>query len=78
MSKHNIIRAWKDPNYRNSLSEAERASLPPNPAGAIEISDADLGKVAGSVADCITTLQPISADCYSINHVLSVDVCWTK
>ena len=49
MSNKNIIRAWKDPVYRNSLSESERAALPPNPAGAIEISDADLGRVAGGV-----------------------------
>lgn len=47
MSSHNIIRAWKDPAYRNSLSSAERAALPENPAGAIEISDADLGNIAG-------------------------------
>jgi len=49
MSKDNIIRAWKDPAYRNSLTASERASLPPNPAGAIEISDTDLGKVTGGV-----------------------------
>jgi mersacidin/lichenicidin family type 2 lantibiotic len=49
MSNKNIIRAWKDPVYRSSLSERERAALPPNPAGAIEISDADLGKVAGGL-----------------------------
>jgi len=47
MSNKNIIRAWKDPVYRNSLSESERAALPANPAGAIEISDADLGKISG-------------------------------
>jgi mersacidin/lichenicidin family type 2 lantibiotic len=47
MSNNKIIRAWKDPVYRNSLSEAERAALPANPAGSIEISDADLGNVAG-------------------------------
>ena len=47
MSKNNIVRAWKDPVYRNSLSEAERAALPAHPAGSIEISDADLGSVAG-------------------------------
>jgi mersacidin/lichenicidin family type 2 lantibiotic len=47
MSNNKTIRAWKDPVYRNSLSEAERAALPANPAGSIEISDADLGKVAG-------------------------------
>src|SRR5580704_17890843 len=48
MSNKNIIRAWKDPVYRNSLSESERATLPPNPAGAIEISDADLGGAVAS------------------------------
>jgi mersacidin/lichenicidin family type 2 lantibiotic len=47
MINKNIVRAWKDPVYRNSLSEAERASLPANPAGSIELSDADLGNVAG-------------------------------
>jgi len=47
MSNKNIIRAWKDPVYRNGLSEAERAALPANPAGSIELSDADLGKVSG-------------------------------
>ena len=47
MSSHNVIRAWKDAAYRNSLTEAERAAIPANPAGAVELSDADLGKVAG-------------------------------
>lgn len=46
MSNQHIIRAWKDPGYRNSLSQAELAALPANPAGAIEIADEDLGKVA--------------------------------
>lgn len=47
MTKTNIIRAWKDEAYRQSLSDAERALLPVNPAGVIELSDADLGSVAG-------------------------------
>jgi mersacidin/lichenicidin family type 2 lantibiotic len=42
-----IIRAWKDAEYRNSLSEAERAALPPHPAGLIALTDEDLGAVAG-------------------------------
>ncbi len=49
MSNNKIIRAWKDPAYRNSLSQAELAALPANPAGSIEISDADLGSVAGGL-----------------------------
>ena len=47
MSTRNIIRAWKDAAWRNTLSAAERAALPQNPAGSVEISDEDLGKVAG-------------------------------
>ena len=47
MSHLNIIRAWKDEEYRLSLSEAERASLPEHPAGLIELTGADLDSVAG-------------------------------
>ena len=36
MSNVNIIRAWKDEEYRNSLTDEQRAALPANPAGAIE------------------------------------------
>lgn len=49
MSNNHIVRAWKDAEYRKNLSEAERATLPAHPAGAIEISDADLGNIAGGV-----------------------------
>ncbi len=33
-----IVRAWKDEDYRQSLSEEERAQLPANPAGFVELS----------------------------------------
>ena len=42
-----VIRAWKDPEFRQSLSEEEQASLPENPAGAIELSDEELEMAAG-------------------------------
>jgi mersacidin/lichenicidin family type 2 lantibiotic len=42
-----IVRAWKDEEYRNSLSEEQRAQLPENPAGTRELSDTDLENVAG-------------------------------
>lgn len=47
MNVRTIIRAWKDENFRQSLTEDERAALPENPAGAAEISLADLGVVVG-------------------------------
>lgn len=37
-----IIRAWKDEEYRMSLSEAEQALLPQHPSGLVEISDDEL------------------------------------
>ena len=49
MSNNSIVRAWKDPVYRNNLTEAERSALPANPAGSIEISDEDLGNVSGGI-----------------------------
>jgi mersacidin/lichenicidin family type 2 lantibiotic len=47
MSKQNIIRAWKDENYRRSLSEAERAALPENPAGRVELDELTAAELAG-------------------------------
>ncbi len=31
--KFDVVRAWKDENYRQSLSEEQRRLLPANPAG---------------------------------------------
>jgi mersacidin/lichenicidin family type 2 lantibiotic len=42
MSTLDIIRAWKDEEYRLSLDE-----MPAHPAGLIELTDADLELVAG-------------------------------
>jgi len=39
MSNLNIIRAWKDEDYRNSLTEELRARIPAHPSGAIELTD---------------------------------------
>ena len=47
MSTTNIIRAWKDPEYRESLSEAELAALPQNPAGLVELADEALEAECG-------------------------------
>jgi mersacidin/lichenicidin family type 2 lantibiotic len=44
MSHRDIIRAWKDSEFRSSLSDAERAMLPANPAGSIELADSELDR----------------------------------
>ena len=50
VSQANIIRAWKDEEYRLSLSEAERASLPANPAGLAGLTEAEMADVDGGKA----------------------------
>ena len=56
-----IIRAWKDEEYRMSLTEEQRALLPDNPAGPTELSDADLDSAVGGLLGptgivCIVTV----------------------
>ncbi|HEY7124231.1 MAG TPA: mersacidin/lichenicidin family type 2 lantibiotic [Ktedonobacterales bacterium] len=56
MSNVDIVRAWKDAEYRQGLSAEEQTLLPEHPAGAIELPDEDLAQVAGAVSgeDCFT------------------------
>lgn len=49
MKKEKILRAWRDPEFRESLSEAERAALPAHPSAAIELRDEQLVDVRGAV-----------------------------
>ena len=49
MSIEKVIRAWKDADYRESLSEAERALLPQHPAGLVNLADSDLDAAAGGL-----------------------------
>lgn len=45
---NNIVRAWKDATYRQSLSAEEQAMLPANPAGELELTDAELETLFGA------------------------------
>jgi mersacidin/lichenicidin family type 2 lantibiotic len=47
--RFDVIRAWKDADYRASLSPEEQAALPENPIGdAKELSDDELDEVTGN------------------------------
>lgn len=50
MSKTNVVLAWKDAEYRMSLSPDQLAEVPAHPAGMVELSDAELSQVAGGNA----------------------------
>jgi mersacidin/lichenicidin family type 2 lantibiotic len=61
--KVDIVRAWKDEAYLASLSEADRALVPVNPAGMVELSDEELEGIAGggnsygATACCVYTAR---------------------
>jgi mersacidin/lichenicidin family type 2 lantibiotic len=68
MKREQIIRAWKDAAYRMSLSDTERATLPENPAGGIELSDAELDGASAALGiprtlECPTKLSCVTAEC---------------
>jgi mersacidin/lichenicidin family type 2 lantibiotic len=70
-----IVRAWKDEEYRSSLSAEQQALLPANPAGELELSDADLEAVHGAGhcdggyanTQALICLQSVLLICITIN-----------
>ncbi|GCE22331.1 mersacidin/lichenicidin family type 2 lantibiotic [Dictyobacter kobayashii] len=57
----NITKAWKDAQYRETLTSEELAQLPQNPIGALELTDADLSTVTGafgSHSQCYSNCDP--------------------
>jgi mersacidin/lichenicidin family type 2 lantibiotic len=49
MTPAQIVRAWKDKEFRQGLSETDQALLPEHPSGLVELAFADLAYVAGNV-----------------------------
>lgn len=47
MKKVNVVRAWRDREYRQSLSSEARAALPQNPAGIVSVDDDALRSITG-------------------------------
>jgi len=63
MSNIDVVRAWKDEQYRMSLTESERANLPQNPAGVVELNDSDLEGVAGGSMDEALDVSVTATSC---------------
>lgn len=58
MSYEDIVRAWKDEEYYASLSPEQQANLPENPAGIIELTEAELEGIAGGTTPiCAITIR---------------------
>ena len=61
-----VVRAWKDPGYRAGLGAGEFALIPPNPAGVVDLSDAQLRGATGLAAAPVTT--NVTCTMYTFNR----------
>jgi mersacidin/lichenicidin family type 2 lantibiotic len=57
MKSADVIRAWKDPGYRESLGEEEASRIPANPAGIVELTDEQLRQASGLSGIIVTTFK---------------------
>jgi len=48
-----IARAWKDPEYLNSLTPEQRAMLPENPTGPAPASEEELKEIVGGLRSAV-------------------------
>ena len=68
MTREQIIRAWKDEEYRNSLSPAQRARIPANPAGFVDLADEEMQAAVGGatgIFHCVIAPQTsLTAGCF--------------
>ncbi|MBS9394247.1 MAG: mersacidin/lichenicidin family type 2 lantibiotic [Dolichospermum sp. LBC05a] len=67
MSNLDIIRAWKDEEFRNSLSAEQQEQLPANPAGLVELNDEDMSSVSGGCTTCGNPLHTLFWTCKAVS-----------
>lgn len=60
-----LTRAWKDPEYRETLSADDLAALPEHPSGWMELTDDDLATVSGGAGTVTSSglFCSFSAEC---------------
>ncbi len=54
--KIDVVRAWRDEEYRNSLTPEELATLPESPAGIATVDETALRSITGGVGS--KTIDP--------------------
>ena len=63
----NVIRSWKDPRYRRSLSAQQLETLPQHPSGSALLTDQELKAAGGLVSeDDEFSVLTTSFDCTSL------------
>ena len=56
MGIEHIINAWRDEEYRESLSDEQRVELPESPIGPIDLSEGELEDVEGGSQSILTVV----------------------
>ena len=57
MKPPDIVRAWKDASYRESLSEEDLRTVGRNPAGVVDLTDEQLKQASGLSGIIVTTFK---------------------
>ena len=68
MAKADVVRAWKNPIYRDSLDPEQLSGVPANPAGIIELADSELKQASGVGALANTTAQKCTEFTYYLRR----------
>ena len=78
------IRAWKDLDFRASLTDSGGVTVADSPVGSIELADEDIGEVAGGAIQqitqtsiCATTTGCVTSVIVAISNTLSCGACDT-
>lgn len=69
------VKAWKDPDYRATLSAADRAEIPSNPAGITPMSRTQLSEVAGGTTWWCFGITVSIAACTGTKGISSLGCC---
>jgi mersacidin/lichenicidin family type 2 lantibiotic len=71
LSTEDIINAWRDEEYRESLDDEQRAVLPESPIGPIDLSEAELEDVEGG-SSALTPILSAATIAFSIKLCVSI------
>ncbi len=70
MKKESIVKAWKNAEFRESLSAEELSLLPGHPCGLVDLQDEDLAEIAGGTHLSCNTCN--SCDCTHVGSCYTV------
>jgi mersacidin/lichenicidin family type 2 lantibiotic len=67
MKKVDVVRAWRDAEYRSTLDADVRNSLPASPAGIVDINDDALRSITGGCGNtnCSCGPPPVTSLAFS-------------